>query len=204
MNVNTLGTAQMDEAVDVLCDAFGDYPVMRFVIGQVDDSYAVRLRSLVAFFTAARFLNGDLVWGVRDKSGELAAVANITPPGERPRSAELDVRREALWRELGEPARERYESVGRIWQRFVLERPHYHLNMIGVRRSFQGHGAARLLLDALHERSANAADSCGVSLSTEVPVNVRLYEHFGYQVTGYARVSSDLETWGFFRPNPAQ
>ena len=48
MNVNTLGTAQMDEAVDVLCDAFGDYPVMRFVIGQVDDSYAVRLRSLVA------------------------------------------------------------------------------------------------------------------------------------------------------------
>jgi len=204
MNVITLGTAEMDEAVDVLCDAFGDYPVMRFVIGQVDDVYAARLRSLVAFFTAARFLNGDVVWGVRADDGELAAVANITPPGERPRSGELEVRRAALWRDLGEPSRERYESIGRIWQRFVLERPHYHLNMIGVRRSFQGQGVARLLLDALHEQSASAADSCGVSLSTEVPINVRLYEHFGYEVTGYARVSSDLETWSFFRPNAAR
>jgi len=49
MNVTTLSTAQMDEAVDVLCDAVGDYPMMRFVIGQADDSYAVRLRSLVCF-----------------------------------------------------------------------------------------------------------------------------------------------------------
>jgi hypothetical protein len=37
-----------------------------------------------------------------------------------------------------------------------------------------------------------------VSLTTEVPQNVRLYEHFGYEVVGHARVSPELETWGLF------
>jgi hypothetical protein len=41
--------------------------------------------------------------------------------------------------------------------------------------------------------------SAGVSLSTEVRRNVDLYRHFGYEVTGEARVSEELMTWGMFR-----
>jgi hypothetical protein len=36
--------------------------------------------------------------------------------------------------------------------------------------------------------------SCGVSLSTEDPVNVTFSEHFGFRQAGYARVAPDLET----------
>jgi ribosomal protein S18 acetylase RimI-like enzyme len=204
MWVTPLDPSRFDEAVEVLCDAFADYPVMRFVIGEAGAAYPSHLRALVAFFTTARFLNGDLVLGVATVDGALAAVANITPPGARLPSPQLSERREQLWRELGDAARARYETLGAIWRTFTVERPHYHLNMIGVRRSHQGKGAARALLDALHARSAAHADSCGVSLTTEAHTNVAVYRHFGYEVIGRAHVSGALETWGMFRPDRQQ
>jgi hypothetical protein len=40
-----------------------------------------------------------------------------------------------------------------------------------------------------------------VTLSTEDPKNVPVYQHVGYGVVGQARVTDDLETWFFFRPD---
>lgn len=201
MHITTLTADRLEEAADVLSDAFADYPVMRYVIGPAG-SYSTRLRRLVTYFTLARFLNGDIVLGAVAE-GTLAAIANITPPGPRQGSTELAAHREALWRILGQAARDRYEGLGRVWQTFAIELPHYHLNMIGVRGSFKGRGAARLLVDALHERSARDPGSCGVSLTTEDAANVPLYEHLGYRVVGWARVTDTLQTWGFFRPDDA-
>jgi hypothetical protein len=42
--------------------------------------------------------------------------------------------------------------------------------------------------------------SSGVTLTTEKPENLPLYQRFGYRQTGHARVSAVLETWGFYRP----
>lgn len=201
MPLVALDARRLDEAVEVLSDAFADYPVMRFVIGDCGTSYAARLREMIRFFTMARLLNDDLVIGVTDRDA-LIAVANISRPGDRSPSPELDPLRERLWRELGADARQRYEQLGQFWRGFAIERSHYHLNMIGVRRTRQGQGAARLLLDALHERSARASDSCGVSLTTEVAANVALYGHFGYEIAGHAVITPEMQTWGLFRPNP--
>lgn len=201
MNVITLDVARKDEAVDVIFDAFLDYPVMRFVIGSSGDTYARRARLMVDFFTTARFLGEDLVMGVEDAGGALIGAANITRPGERPKHPGLGPLREALWDELGSEAHARYEELVSIWQRFALDQPQYHLNMLGVRRSHQKRGAAGLLLNALHNLSERAPDSRGVSLTTEDPVNVPLYQRFGYRIVGEARVSGGLTTWGFFRPN---
>ena len=55
------------------------------------------------------------------------------------------------------------------------------------------------LLECVEEISRDRPDSAGVSLSTEDPRNVPLYEHFGYRITGHARVAPELESWGFFR-----
>lgn len=200
MQVTPLDVGRKEEAVDVVVDAFFDYPVMRFVIGSEGAAYARRARLMVDFFTTARFLGDDLVMGVTNADGALVAVANVTRPGQRPKPSALVPLREALWRELGDDARTRYEELGRIWQAFASEQPHYHLNMLGVRRSHQKRGAARLLLDALHERSARAPDSCGVSLTTEDPSNVPFYERFGYRIVGKRSVGG-FTTRGFFRPN---
>jgi GNAT superfamily N-acetyltransferase len=73
--------------------------------------------------------------------------------------------------------------------------------MIGARKSHAGKGLGRKLLEAVHALSLDDPDSCGVTLTTEDPGNLPLYEHFGYKVVGHERVSADLETWGFFRPD---
>jgi GNAT superfamily N-acetyltransferase len=190
---------RINEAVDVLSDAFFDYPVMRFVIGQAGNTYDHRLRTLVHFFTAARFVRNDLVMGVATDQDRIVAVANVNRPGERESPPELDQLREQVWRDLGDAARSRYAAYGEATRKFVIEQPHYHLGMLGVQRSHTGQGLARRLLDALHERSHHDPESRGVTLNTEDPGNIPLYQHFGYRVIGQERVSDVLQTWAFYR-----
>ena len=73
--------------------------------------------------------------------------------------------------------------------------------MLGVRRSHAGRGLGRTLLDRVHEMSRLDPSSAGVSLSTEDPRNVPLYEHCGYEVRHHERVTDELATWIFFRPD---
>jgi len=190
--------SETGQAVDVLCDAFHDYPVMRYVIGLAGQDYDRRLRTLIEFFAQARQTRGEPVLGIAD-GGTLVATALVTLPGSGSTPAQLAAHRKVVWGQLGAEARARYEAYGAAARPFALDQPHHHLNMIGVRRSHAGRGLGRRLLEAVHEMASKDPGSCGVSLTTEVWDNVGLYEHFGYQVTGHARVSPALETWGMFR-----
>jgi hypothetical protein len=60
---------------------------------------------------------------------------------------------------------------------------------------------SRRLLESVHERSHRDPHSVGVTLTTEDPANVGLYQHFGYEIVGQAVVAPGLTTWGFFRPD---
>ena len=171
--VSRLPEAQVSHAVAVLCDAFHDYPVMRYVIGPAGGDYDRYLHTLVNFFVMARVWRGEPIFGVFDGSAPVA-VATLTLPGKRQPPAELAQLREVVWRELGEPARMRYEAFGEVTQKFDIGQPHYHLNMIGVRRSHHGKGMSRQLLEAVHAMSQDDPASRG---------------------------EAQLETWGFFRPN---
>ena len=195
-DIEVVTTDSFDEAVDVLCDAFFDYPVMRYLLGDAGDDYGRRLRLLVEFFTRARHLRGDLVWAVRAE-GKISGVANIVCP-DTLAPPELDEARCQLWAELGEAVRRKYEAFGEATATFRISEPHYHLSMIGVRTEHAGRGIGRRLLDALHSWSAADSGSVGVSLTTEDPTNVALYEHFGYEIVGRAEVG-DFTSWSFFR-----
>ena len=96
-----------------------------------------------------------------------------------------------------------YDGFSTAAKRFAIWAPNHYLDMIGVRRSHQGRGLARILLEAVHEHAAADERSTGVSLTTEQPANVQLYEHFGYRLRGHARVDDGLETWTLFREKPA-
>ena len=56
------GQDRADEVIGVLCNAFADYPIMRYVLGKEGD-YAARLRTLIGFFAGARFLRKDAIIG---------------------------------------------------------------------------------------------------------------------------------------------
>ena len=197
-----LAPDRIDEAVDVLSDAFFDYPVMRYVIGAAGSAYAARLRTLLVFFTSARFVRNELVTGAVTTDDNVVGVANSMLPGTRPTPTVLGSQREAVWQELGADARLRYDTYGTATAAFAVDRPNYHLSMIGVRREWADRGVGRRLLEALHDTSCRDPKSAGVTLTTEDPRNVPLYRHFGYEVVGHARISDTLESWGFFRPDP--
>ena len=203
MSVTNLDPGRSD-AVDVLFEAFHDYPVMRHVIGEAGDDYDRRLRLLIGFFVARRVEQRHPILAAGDGEAVLG-IATLTPPGAlgAPASPEFDVRRERLWKELGTPAKERMDHLVAVWEGHTISGPQWHLNMLGVRRAHAGRGIGRVLLDEVHRISRDDPTSAGVSLSTELPSNVHLYEHCGYEVRHHVRVADDLETWILFRPDDA-
>lgn len=198
MIIRQLTGEASDAAVDVLCDAFHDYPVMRFVLGLAHADYDRHLHTLIEYFVAARTWRREPVLGVLEQDAVVAA-ALVTLPRDQPTPPALAAHRERVWADLGAAARARYEAFGAACRPFALDRPHHHLNMIGVRRAHAGRGLGRLLLTAVHELAARDPASCGVTLTTEDRRNLALYERAGYTRVGHVRVSDELESWGFYR-----
>jgi ribosomal protein S18 acetylase RimI-like enzyme len=214
----TLPPERTGEAIEVLADAFRDYPVMRFVLGGAPamaapvpepaghqgGRYDEELRLLITFFVMARVLRREPVLAVELETGDgparLAGVATLTLPGSGAAPPSLDPYRERTWSVLGEAARARYEQLGLMWSEFHTDEPHCHLNMIGVRRAHAGQGIGRILLDEVHRISREDPESLGVTLTTEAEENVILYRHLGYRVTAEGQVPGVIRTWGMFRP----
>ncbi len=199
-HVKVLEADRAPEVIDVLCEAFFDYPVMRFILGPLPD-YEEKIRTLVGFFVMARVYRNEVMMGI-EEDGRLVGASLIAYPGSGDAPAELEAHRERLWAELGSDARARYEAFGAACGPFEVETPHLHLSMIGVRRSVQGRGLGRALLDSLHQLSLSEPSSAGVTLTTELEENVSLYQHFGYQLVGSDEVGKTFTTWGFFRSDP--
>jgi GNAT superfamily N-acetyltransferase len=198
--LRNLGESDVPEIVDVLCESFFNYPVMRFVLWRERKAYGEKLKILMNFFVMARILREEILLGIGDQDN-LEGVALVSRPDKTVHSANLDDLREQLWSELGTSARTRYESFGAACAQFQVAVPHLHLNMIGVRRREQGKGLGGLLIEHVHALSKNDPDSEGVTLNTEDAGNISLYEHLGYTLLGHVEVAPPLETWGFFRPD---
>jgi ribosomal protein S18 acetylase RimI-like enzyme len=190
----------VEGVIDVLSEAFFDYPVLRFILGPGEADYPSRLRSLVEFFVQARVFRSEPLLGVHEGE-QLAAAAIVSKPDGRPAPPELYEYRERLWSRLGPEAETRYVAFGQACEPLLPDRPHLHLNMIGMRSNAQGRGLGRKLLERVHRLSADDADSQGVSLNTEVESNVALYRHVGYRLLGQATVAPGLTTWVFWRPD---
>jgi GNAT superfamily N-acetyltransferase len=198
MTVSAIPPERAEQVTETLVSAFRGYPVMRFVlgVGSADDDR--RLRRLVGFFVAARALRGEWLLGIGG-SASLDAAALVSNPLHRESPPALASLRDALWEDLGSDARTRYEACGAAWQAFATDVPHLHLNMIGVDPRARGRGLGRLLLDHVAAMAREIPGSLGVSLTTEDPANVPLYQHLGYAITGHVHIAPGLESWGMFR-----
>ena len=198
MYVVKLTEENIPEITDVLCEAFYNYPVMKYVLGEKED-YDTRLRKAVTFFVSARALRNEPLLGIHNSENKLVAAATVTLPGEIPSSPELFKLRDELWAELGSDEKARYENYGSIASALLPKEPHHHLNMIGVRNAYQGKGLARQLIHQVEELVSAHPASTGLSLNTEVEANVNFYLHLGFELLGQANVDKDIVTWGFFK-----
>lgn len=197
--VEHLDAGAVPEVVDVMCEAFFDYPVMRYVLRDSKE-YESELRHLIRLFVMARVLRRELILGFPGENG-LLGVALVSFPGRGETPPEIADVQEETWSRLGADARSRYEAFGDAAATIVVSEPHIHLNMIGARRSAQGMGVGGALLGAVHQRSAVDPESDGVTLSTEYEPNVTLYQHFGYRIVGSVDVDSAFTSWTFYRPD---
>lgn len=64
LSVTRRGRADVKEVTDVLCDAFFDYPVMRYVLGSRVPEYERRLENLIRFFVMARVCRDEMILGI--------------------------------------------------------------------------------------------------------------------------------------------
>ena len=194
-------TSDIDGVVDVLADAFSAYPVMRFTVGEVGDVDA-RERRLVRLFVERRRARGGPMYAVSNRENSTGknfeGAILLTTPDEPPAPEQVAAISEAAWRDLGDDARKRYDEYTAATNFFAGYPPHLHLNMIGVRRSVKGAGVGRVLLDKTREIAEENPAWEGVSLTTENPRNVDLYQHFGYRVVGEATYGPGLPTWGLY------
>jgi GNAT superfamily N-acetyltransferase len=198
MRIEYLSENNPAEVVDMLSNAFYDYPVMHYVLGN-KDNYKERLHKLVRFFIEARVLRNEPILGVYNSDNILVAAAIVTLPEDIPAPEKLIEHRKILWKELGSDAQKRYEIYGKAASTLLPTEPHHHLNMIGVSSEYIGKGLARMLIDKIVELVGSHPDSTGLSLNTETESNVRLYLHIGFNLIGNKKVDENLETWAFFK-----
>ena len=192
-----LRTDHTESVVTVFCEAFHDYPVMRYVLGPHGD-YDARLRHLLHLFVMGRVHRSEPWFGIFSGSGLIAA-ATVSYPDAGPSPEAFRALQEQTWGELGPEALARYDEYASVWNGFLPEVPHAHLNMIGTLDSARGQGLGRLLMNRVHQLSLDTPGSEGVSLTTEDPRNVPMYEHVGYEVIAHQRIAPELETWGMYR-----
>ena len=83
MKVVNLSKVDAEKVVDVLCEAFYNYPVMRYVLGGKKD-YDNRLIKIVSFFVANRALRNEPMFGIKNAENKLVAAAIVTLPEEIP------------------------------------------------------------------------------------------------------------------------
>ena len=199
VHIAVLGPEDTPAILDVFCDAFADYPVMRYVLGPGGHSPS-RLRQLIGYFVLRRVRLGGPMFGARTADGTLAGVATMTVPIESVAAPDLLAARDQVFDTLGQDCRARHDAYARAATLFGSIGPHHHLNMLGVRHAWHGQGVGRSLLEAVSDLAQSDPRSAGVSLTTETSENVKLYEHCGYKVVGEARVADSFQTWGLFRP----
>ncbi len=84
-----------------------------------------------------------------------------------------------------------------IWAKHDPKQPHWHFGPLGVLPERQGQGIGSHLLECFGQH----VDQLGAAayLETGKPENVRLYERFGFSVTGEASVYG-VPTWSMWRP----
>lgn len=198
MNVQNIDYEFAESVVDTLHEAFYDYPVMRFVLGPNVENFESRHVRLIRLFVMARVFCNEPLLGIGDRNN-LSAVAVVSLPETKGIPVELTEYRKQVWATFESEAKARYDAFAAACSQFDVELPHHHLNMIGVRRSHQGSGFGRKIVEHVIGIAEQHPGSYGVSLSTEHASNVPFYEYLGFELTGHAKVGPGLQTWNFFR-----
>ena len=81
MTLRDLDRSHKFASLNILCAAFHDYPVMRYVIGEADPEYDGKLRELIDLFVEARLTRNIPLIGLHE-ANDFRGIAVVSPPKE--------------------------------------------------------------------------------------------------------------------------
>jgi len=197
VQVEELTRADRNDVIDILTEAFYDYPFMRFMLQGLDEEeYGRQLRLLNGFFADARIMRNWPFYGVRVDS-DLVAAMLVSDPVFAPRPPELDRVYEQLCATVGEGAIKRMDDFDAATNGFMPDNATHFVGMLGVRTAAQREGCGRVLLQHIEDVARERSESAGVTLTTETEANVTYYESLGFRVLGSAEIGS-VTSWLMF------
>lgn len=185
-----------EAAIELLTEAFLDFPAMRVLVGH-DDGAPGRLHRL---FSVELDPSTPLTAMVAEVDGDVVGVlTSIDSPACASRSAAQLL---GFVRVAGPRVVRAVRMFGRI-ERAHPRSPHRHLPSVGVSRAWQSRGVGSALMEAFHER----CDADGRTAYLETirwadparPSHERFYRRLGYAVTDVVPMTDEWEVLAMAR-----
>jgi GNAT superfamily N-acetyltransferase len=202
-HVRPLRHAELEEAGNLLGDAFADDPLMQHAFPDRDRR---RDQSRSAFRWNVRY--GALYGHVFVAGDPLLGVAIVLDGGaEHFTDEQMDLSGYSLIADdVGDEDWSRFEGVTMAGfaeaddaLHGAVPQSHWYLDAIGVATRARGHGTGSALLDAVRDHAAS--DARPVALLTFQPTNVPFYLARGFQLSCQGTTqTSDMAYWGFRTP----
>lgn len=191
--------AEDEAAIELLTDAFLDFPAMRVLVGH-DDGSRKRLRRLFAMELDTA-VNARVTALGAELEGELiGALTYLDSPSCTSRSAAQVL---GFMRIAGPRVVRAVRMFGGI-ERLHPGTPHRHLPSVGVSPRWQSQGVGRALMEGFHE----VCDADGTPAYLETirwadpsrPSHERFYGRLGYVVEGVVPMTDEWEVLTMSRP----
>ena len=198
MTLRDLDRSHKFASLNILCAAFHDYPVMRYVIGEADPEYDGKLRELIGLFVEARLTRNIPLIGLHE-ANDFLGIAVVSPPKEISMPPKLAECHAQVERRLGREAMARLDRYNEACEATDPGYLAHYLGMIGIRPDAQGRGIGRQLIDAVKDRVRSHRESTGITLNTECESNLPFYEKVGF-LKGSEADAGPLHTWSFYWP----
>ncbi len=184
-------------AIELLTDAFLDFPAMQLLVGD-DDGARARLRRLFAMeFDADSSVEA---LGARLEGRLVGTLTYLDSPGC---SAVSSGRLFHFIRLAGPRVVRAMRMFGRI-ERAHLRSPHRHLPTVGVAPSFQSRGVGRALMEAFNERCDDEGKVAYLETirwsDPAKPSHERFYGRLGYVVKEVVPMTEEWEVLTMARP----
>jgi ribosomal protein S18 acetylase RimI-like enzyme len=197
LEIDTLGAAEMGEAVGVMVRGMRDNPNIVAAFGQDPGTRHKRLLRLFGAMAAAEVPGRDRdMLAARGPDGSILGVCGMMPPGRCQPGLGRQLRLLPALLALGPRGAGRTMSWLGAWSKHDPEDRHWHLGPVAVDAHLQGMGVGSMLMQVFCERMDDAAENA--YLETDKEINVRFYEKFGFEVTGEDEVLG-VRNWYMFR-----
>lgn len=185
LEIGALDAPEVGEALSVISRGMRDNPIHVAAFG---DDPRRRMQSLRRFFGAAFAVMGlqEHMLVARGEDGTIVGVMGMMPPGDCLPGPGQQLRMLPALLRNGPRAAGRTMSWLGAWAKRDPDERHWHFGPLAVDAHLQGMGIGSKLLRVFSARMDAAGD--GAYLETDKPINVRLYERFGFEVVGEQEV----------------